>query len=97
MEKPKVFTREATGLVREISALGSFGVAVTGVGVISIFLFYRYFMVSTGDNPLLSILLMAVPFLACRNVGIARYDLPAERWRLRFQLAGATPHNSSYG
>ncbi len=38
--------------------------AVTGVGVISIFLFYSYFMVSTSDNPLLSILLMAVPFLA---------------------------------
>jgi len=64
LEKPKVFTREATGLVREISALGSFGVAVTGVGVISIFLFYEYFMISTGDNPLLSIGLMAVPFLA---------------------------------
>jgi APA family basic amino acid/polyamine antiporter len=64
LEKPKVFTREATGLVREISAFGSFGVAITGVGVISIFLFYEYFMISTGDNPLLSIALMAVPFLA---------------------------------
>jgi len=64
LEKPKVFTREATGLVREISTFGSFGVAVTGVGVISIFLFYEYFMISTSDNPLLSIVLMAVPFLA---------------------------------
>ena len=64
MEKPKVFTREATGLVREISGIGSFGVAVTGVGVISIFLFYEYFMISTSDNPLLSIALMALPFLA---------------------------------
>lgn len=64
MEKRKVFTREATGLVREISGIGSFGVAVTGVGVISIFLFYQYFMISTSDNPLLSIGLMAIPFLA---------------------------------
>ena len=64
MEKPKVFTREATGLVREISALGSFGVAVTGVGIISIFLFYQYFMISTSDDPIFSIVVMALPFLA---------------------------------
>src|SRR5208282_5626784 len=68
-EKSKVFTRDATGLVREVSPLDSFGVAVTGVGMISIFLFFSYYMTSApNDNPLLSVVLMIVPLVALAAV-----------------------------
>ena len=64
-EKPKVFTRDATGLIRELSVFDSFGVAFTGVGVISIFLFFSSFMTAAPtDNPLLSVVLMIIPLMA---------------------------------
>jgi amino acid transporter len=63
--KQKVFTRDATGLIRELSVFDSFGVAFTGVGVISIFLFFSSFMTAAPtDNPLLSVVLMIIPLMA---------------------------------
>ena len=68
-EKTKVFTRDATGLVREVSPIDSFGIAVTGVGMISIFLFFSYYMsAAPNDNPLLSVVLMIVPLVALAAV-----------------------------
>lgn len=68
-KKPTVFVREATGLVRDVSVIDSFGVGITGVGIIAIYLFYSQFMLAApGDNPFLSIGIMAVPFLALAAV-----------------------------
>lgn len=60
-----VFVREATGLVRDVSALDSFGVGITGVGMIAIYLFYSSFMLTApNDNPFITIAVMAIPFIA---------------------------------
>lgn len=68
-ENPGVFVREATGLVRDVSILDSFGVGITGVGVIAIFLFYSSFMLTApNDNPFITIALMAIPFIALAAV-----------------------------
>jgi APA family basic amino acid/polyamine antiporter len=69
MSSQKVFTRDATGLVREVSPIDSFGISVTGVGMISIFLFFSYYMsAAPNDNPLLSVVLMIVPLVALAAV-----------------------------
>lgn len=60
-----VFVREATGLVRDVSAIDSFGVGITGVGMVAIYLFYSSFMLTApNDNPFITIAVMAIPFIA---------------------------------
>lgn len=69
MTKPVVFVREATGLVRQVSATGSFGVSIAGIGVITPYLFYQGFMMSApGASPILAIVVMIVPFMALAAV-----------------------------
>ena len=67
--KVRVFTREATGLVREVSPADSFAIGVTGIGVISIYQFYSQFMTAApNDNPYLAIVFMGIPLLAMSAV-----------------------------
>jgi len=64
-----VFVREATGLVRDVSPLDSFGVGITGVGMVAIYLFYSSFMLTApNDNPFITIAIMAIPFIALAAV-----------------------------
>ena len=64
-----VFVREATGLVRDVSPLDSFGIGITGVGIIAIYLFYSSFMLTApNDNPFTTIAIMAIPFIALAAV-----------------------------
>jgi basic amino acid/polyamine antiporter, APA family len=64
-----VFVREATGLVRDVSVFASFGVGITGVSMVAIFLFYSSFMLTApNDNPFTTIAIMAIPFLALAAV-----------------------------
>ena len=61
----KVFTREATGLVSDISPLDSFVISIQGVTIIAIYLFYSNFMyASPNDNPFLAIGYMIIPLTA---------------------------------
>ncbi len=64
-----MFVREATGLVRDVSVFDSFGVGITGVGLVAIYLFYSSFMLTApNDNPFIAIGVMAIPFLALAAV-----------------------------
>lgn len=64
-----VFVREATGLVRDVSPLDSFGIGITGVGMVAIYLFYSSFMLTApNDNPFITIAVMAIPFIALATV-----------------------------
>jgi APA family basic amino acid/polyamine antiporter len=64
-KKPKVFTREATGLVRAISPLDSFAAGFGGLATISLFLFFPIFMSTVpNDNVFLTIGWMTLPVFA---------------------------------
>jgi APA family basic amino acid/polyamine antiporter len=65
LEKQRVFTRDATGLVRDISSLDSFAAGFTGLAAISLFLFFPIFMLAApNDNVFYTIALMIIPCFA---------------------------------
>jgi|SRR5208337_147266 len=69
MKKIPVFTREATGLVRDISPLDALCSGVVTVGLTSIFLFYTYQLAGfPNDNPLMAVVIMTIPFIATAGV-----------------------------
>ena len=69
MKKIPVFTREATGLVRDISPLDALFSGVVCVGIVSIFLFFTYQLAGyPNDNPMIAIAICIIPMLATAGV-----------------------------
>jgi len=69
MKKIPVFTRDATGLIRDITPTDALFSGVVTIGLISVFLFYTYQLAGfPNDNPLTAVAIMTIPFIATAGV-----------------------------
>jgi amino acid transporter len=73
MQKPTIFTREATGLVKAISPLDSLGVGLAALGISSPYLFFVGWGSTPYDNPFLALLVGGIMCL----VGMTAWTLVA--------------------